>query len=202
MMQTAIPCSGSHCLRPACSVSSDNKPVCFFHAACSDSEVVERKKMQLNFTDIAIAQKQAKEFKLMASQVWDEIVEELEEAGEQKRKLEKSTSSSSLQKVNTAPSISPSPQSSSSKRPKRENILHISDEEDGNKYNSVKSIFSRNIRGVPCKFCGKEDNVTYETISSSIDASKADTWGSSNRPDRILRFTCHVCNQDWIVEEG
>lgn len=66
---------------------------------------------------------------------------------------------------------------------------------------SLKSLANMAWDG-PCKFCGEIGYVTYVVLSSSLEASKVDTWGTSGRPDRVLKFMCDKCHQHWNEDQG
>jgi hypothetical protein len=221
-MDSSFRCCAGDCIRPACSrlISStitsndgglngmidENKLYCYYHVACStDSKNQDQK---IDFFDIKTAKKQATEFRNVATQVWEDLVEELEEADGKRRKREKLQQEhtqkvkASTEGIDTVPSSRPGVKSGDSKS-KREMIWDLTPNKGGSTMTSSRtSDILSSKSDIPCQFCHSRNTVTYRCISAAIDAAKADTWGSSNRPDRVLKYTCSNCKKSWLVEEG
>jgi hypothetical protein len=193
-------CSGDRCTKPACCKYNGEKVLCYLHAACE-------KNGELAFFDFNSAKRQASELKEIATVVWEELVEELEVS------TVKMTKTSALGKQ-TVVTLAAASFSAINSRPtsdvksmgagfKRSSVWDV-EKQSGTTLSDGKS--AEDLLSMPadliCPRCHKHGVVRYRCISSSIEAAKADTWGSSNRPDRVLQYSCGSCNKTWLVEEG
>lgn len=186
-------CEADRCAKPACCQFNGGKRLCYFHVAME-------KDGEITFFDMASAKRQATELKHVAAHVWEDLVDELEDVA--KRVKPKQAAS---QKTPEARSVTPAAPVAITVN-KRVNLwddLHKSEasRSKGKEPNADEDILTSKS-DIPCPNCHSEGTVRYRVLSSAIEASKADTWGSSSRPDRILRYNCLKCKHEWTVEEG
>jgi hypothetical protein len=197
VLEQAFRCGDEHCVRPACCTigeeESQEKHYCYFHVACE-------KKAKIKFYDLKTAQRQAKEFRQVATQVWEDLAQELEDVGLKKRKKE----STDMPQQVAKPARPAEPvAAATSKKPKREQVWDIIvDPGTRSTDNQTISLTTQQKYDGACPNCKAIGTVTFQCISSAISAGKSDTWGSSSRPDRVFRYTCSTCLYSWLVEEG
>lgn len=201
MKPALFQCSGKYCIRPACCFFADreDEKLCYFHAACH-AKLDDKHK--LTFVDASLGNRQAREFKQIAYQVWDDIADGLEAESKKRRKRDKELKRpiTTTTTTSSSSSISDSLNNVNNKRERPSHVLLTAarlpqmQEEESNDARAYSEH-------VECEACGLVGKVTVTHLTSSISAGKSDTWGSSSRPDQVAKHTCHACNYTWTVAE-
>jgi len=193
----AFKCVGDRCSRPACCRHNGDKALCYIHAACE-------RQSDLQFFDMNSAKRQAIDLKRIASQVWEDLVEELNDA-ESKQSKKTLTKTLAVKAPVSSSSVIPSSSSRHPAVPKSniwESAKQLPETKATNGNKKIDSDPLSQASDASCPKCHVKGYATYRVVSAAIDAAKADTWGSSGRPDRVLQFTCGACNGTWFLEEG
>lgn len=196
-MDTVFRCAGDRCVRPACCRLDGDKTFCYIHAACE-------KQGDLTFLDLNTAKRQATELKHLSAQVWEELVEELNTAD---AKMAKRTLASAVPPASRLPPPVLQPLAAAEARAKkpsvpRENIWEVAKNLPEQSSLSHTADLLTHPTDIACIKCQSRGTVRYKVVSAAIDASKADTWGTGGRPDRVLQYSCSSCKGSWFVEEG
>ena len=198
-MDSIFRCAGDRCVRPACCRFNGEKTLCYIHAACE-------KQGELTFLDLNTAKRQATELKHLSAQVWEELVEELNTADAKMARKQPITSRNPSIAANykAQPALQPLAAEARSKKPSapRENIWELAKNLPEHSAFSQTTDLLSHPTDMACVKCQSKGTVRYQVVSAAIDASKADTWGTGGRPDRVLQYSCSSCKGSWFVEEG
>ena len=51
-----------------------------------------------------------------------------------------------------------------------------------------------------CSSC-HSNKTKYRHLSSRRDVTKAETWGSKDGPQNVIKIACQVCGHEWTQED-
>ena len=193
-------------------VTEAGKPVCLLHGTRFST-------MQRGAKAQATAEAQEPAFRALSARQWDDIVDEVtREVVKRAREAAMAMAGASAAPAppTTLPSSSsqppsqpqakrPAPNAPTASRPTRpQHLWQTSTASAATATAPAEARPSDKLatQDFACPECGERDAEYVRVRTSDGLGSKADTWGSSDRPDVVMRLTCRVCGHVWTREEG